>query len=165
MRKKMKQLMGILLSLVMVLGLMPGMSLTVYAYDGNPYASLVNQTTDVTFDGKTWYIIEDNSTAVNAGTVTLLAKECVASSIYDESGSFVEYSLSTVKTEVDNWYTDNITADAKKAVSDNAMFLLTKGEANAIVRKVMEDGTAAYGGWWLCSQCEYVGNAVTTNLN
>jgi hypothetical protein len=37
---------SILLSLVMVLGLMPGMSLTAYAYGGNPYAVLVNTTNE-----------------------------------------------------------------------------------------------------------------------
>ena len=40
MRQKMKQLMGILLTLVMVLSLMPGMSLTAYADDTPPYANL-----------------------------------------------------------------------------------------------------------------------------
>ena len=59
MRKKMKQLIGILLTLVMVLGQMPGMSLTAYAneWEGNPYASLVNTTNVITFDDKAWYLI------------------------------------------------------------------------------------------------------------
>ena len=102
MRQHGKRWFGILLTLALVLGLMPRMRLTAYAYDGNPYASLVNQTTDVTFDGKTWYIIEDNSTAVNAGTVTLLAKECVGASEYNSEHKSVEYSQSTVKSVVDN---------------------------------------------------------------
>jgi hypothetical protein len=110
----------------------------------------VNKTTAVTFDGKTWYIIEDNSTAVNAGTVTLLAKECVGASMYNSGESFVEYSQSTVKTAVDNWYTGNITADAKKAVSGNAMFLLTTDFANPLSPDVRK--CSQYRGWWLCSQ-------------
>ena len=141
------------LALTLALVLIPGMSLTAYAYDGNPYASLVNQITDVTFDGKTWYIIEDNSTAVNAGTVTLLAKECVAESQYNASGFVAYESNPTVKTAVDNWYDDNITADAKTAVSGGGMFLLTEEEANAITNaEVRKDATAAGDGWWLCSQ-------------
>ena len=96
MRKKLKQLMGVLLSLALVLGLMPGMSLTALAaYDGNPYASLVETTDTVTFNGIDWYIIADESTAVNAGTVTLLAKAPIsASKFYDSSNV---YSKSTVK--------------------------------------------------------------------
>ncbi len=156
MKQKMKQFLGILLTFALLLSMLPGMSLTAYAYDGNPYASLVNQTTDVTFDGKTWYIIEDNSTAVNAGTVTLLAKECVGASAYN-SGSFVEYSLSTVKTAVDNWYSDNITADAKTAVSGGEMFLLTTAQASTIhsansnVLKCSRASGAQDNCWWLCS--------------
>ena len=101
MRKKLKQLIGILLTLVMVLGQMPGMSLTALAWEGDPYASLLNTTTVVYFDGKEWYLIENNSTAANAGTVTLLAKECVGASKYNSSGRYVEYDSSTVKTEED----------------------------------------------------------------
>ncbi len=154
MKQKIKQWLGVLLSISLMLGLMPGMSLTAYAYDENPYASLVNQTTDVTFDGKTWYIIKDNSTAVDAGTVTLLAEKCVCSSQYNSGGSFVEYSNNpTVKTVVDNWYDNNITADAKTAVSGGGMFLLTKDQAIAITNADVRKCTDAHnGGWWLCSQ-------------
>ena len=42
-----KRFLSILLSLALILGLMPGMSLTAYAYEGNPYTSLVNTTTDI----------------------------------------------------------------------------------------------------------------------
>lgn len=163
MRQKRKRFLGILLSLALVLGLMPGMSLTAYADDTPPYAQYKNTTTEITFDGKSWYLINYDDT-----TVTLLAKECVASSKYNESGSFVEYSSNpTVKTAIDNWYKTNITADAKKAVSGGAMFLLTKEEANAITNaEVRKDATAATSAWWLCSQglnaydaaCVYAGS-------
>ena len=68
------KLLSFLLTLVMVAGLMPGMRLTALAYEGDPYASLLNTTTVVTFDDKEWYLIENNSTAADAGTVTLLSK-------------------------------------------------------------------------------------------
>ena len=120
----------------------------------DPYAELLNTTTAVNFDGKEWYLIENNSTAVDAGTVTLLSKECVAASQYNSSGSYVEYASSTVKTAVDNWYNNNITSNAKTAVFDNKMFLLTKDQANAMTtdtRKCSQASEANYNYWWLCS--------------
>ena len=58
--KMKKQLIGILLTLMMVLGQMPGMSLTALAWDGDPYASLLNTTTVVKFDDKDWYLMPAN---------------------------------------------------------------------------------------------------------
>ena len=148
------KILSLLLSLVLVLGLMPGMSLTAYADDDPPYAQYKNTTTVITFDGKSWYLID-----CDANTVTLLAKECVASSKYNESGGFVEYSNNpTVKTVVDNWYSTNITADAKTAVSGGAMFLLTTAQASTIhsansgVLKCSQASGAEGDYWWLCSQ-------------
>ena len=124
----------------------------------DPYAELLNTTTAVNFDGKEWYLIENNST-----------KECVAASQYNSSGSYVEYASSTVKTAVDNWYNNNITSNAKTAVFDNKMFLLTKDQANAMTtdtRKCSQASEANYNYWWLCSpgsfgniaSCVYGGN-------
>ncbi len=146
------KILSLLLSLALILGLMPGMSLTAYADDDPPYAKYKNTTTVITFDSKSWYLID-----YDANTVTLLAEECVASSKYNESGSFVEYSSNpTVKTVVDNWYSTNITADAKAAVSGGTMFLLTKEQASAITNAdVMKCSNASNGGWWLCSQGHY----------
>ena len=127
-------------------------SLTAWAVE--PYAGLVNTTTEITFDGKVWYLIEDNSTAANAGTVTLLTKECVGTSAYNSSDSYVEYSNSTVKTAVDAYYTDNISAAAKEAVSDDGMFILTIDQAYAMnvdARKCSQASGAEYNEWWLCS--------------
>ena len=109
----------------MVTVLMAGMSLTAYA--GDPYASIKNTTTEITFDGKKWYLIDYDST-----TVTLLAKECVGASVYSSSGKYVEYDSSDVKTEVDTWYSNNISSAAKSAVNDNKMFLLTTEQAQTI---------------------------------
>ena len=148
--KMKKRFLSVLLSLVMVLGLMPGMSLSAYADD--PYASIKNTTTVIKFDGKDWYLID-----YDVSTVTLLATDCVDASAYNSYGNFVEYSNNpTVKTVVDDWYTSNITADAKKAVSGNAMFLLTTDQANAITSADVRKCSNAYGdGWWLCSQGDF----------
>ncbi len=135
----------------MFLGLEQEMSLM---SDDSPYKDIKNTTTDITFGGELWYLIDYDD-----NTVTLLAEECVASSKYNESGSFVEYSNNpTVKTAVDNWYSDNITADAKAAVSGGAMFLLTTAQASTIYSanpNVLKCSQASGGGWWLCSQGSY----------
>ncbi len=88
MKRKLKGLMGLLLSLALVMGLMPGMSVKVLANGQKAYAAY-DVTTDanktksgddlaalqVTFNGYKWYIIADDSTAADAGTVTLLAAD------------------------------------------------------------------------------------------
>ena len=129
------------------------MSLTAWAVE--PYAGLVNTTTEITFDGKAWYLIEDNSTAANAGTVTLLSKECVEKSAYNSSSNFVAYDNNpTIKGVVDTWYSSNITANAKTAVNGNGMFLLTKNQANAMTddtRKCSQYPGTNDNIWWLCS--------------
>jgi len=142
MRLKKKKMLGIILSLVLVLGLMPGMSLTALADD--PYAALKNTTTPVKFDDKDWYLINyDND------TVTLLSKECVGTSIF---GSNDTYSGSTVEAYVNNWYTEKISSDAKKAVSGNGAFLLSKGDATPIPANVRKCTLASdVYGWWLSS--------------
>ena len=152
-RKLGRKLLSFLLTLAMVVGLMPGMRLTALAYEGDPYASLLNTTTVVNFDGKDWYLIENNSTAADAGTVTLLSKECVAASKYDSNLSSNTYSGSTVESTVNNWYTQNITANAQTAVVDNKMFLLTKDQANAMTNDTRKCSYSGIDGnyWWLCS--------------
>ena len=156
-RKLGRKLLGFLLTLAMLVGLIPGMGLTAYAdWDGDPYAALLNTTTAVDFDGKEWYLIENNSTAANAGTVTLLSKECVEKSAYNSSGSFVTYDNNpTIKGVVDTWYSGNITSNAKTAVNGNGMFLLTYDQANKILEGDMGvlkcNSGEEYEYWWLCS--------------
>ncbi len=63
--KKRRKGLSIIVALAMVLTLMPWMSLTAKAdaYEGNPYALLVNTTTKVKFNDIDWY-----------GTALILAK-------------------------------------------------------------------------------------------
>ena len=124
----------------------------------SPYAAYVNTTTAVHFNDYDWYIIEDNSTAVDAGTVTLLSKECVAASKYDSNGQSNTYSGSTVETAVNNYYTNSISSNVKTAIVDNKMFLLTKDQADATsadVRKCSKADGASENCWWLCSPGAY----------
>ena len=170
MRQKMKQLMGILLSFVMVLGLMPGMSMTAYAYDGNPYAGFVGTTNTVTFNGKPWYIIADNSTAVDAGTVTLLAADTSFGLSAFSSGMSNAYSSSTVKSTLDGLTAEGGSfAGVKDAIADTALtdvnvtgaklYLLSTAEAQALEQSGYYDVlkmnfSSMMGGWWLRSPGE-----------
>ena len=132
-------------------------SLTAWAVD--PYAGLVNTTTAVHFNDYDWYIIEDNSTAVDAGTVTLLAADTRfgTSKFHDSSNA---YSGSTVKS-----YLDALTAEGgsfygvKDAIEDTdltdvgvtgaKLYLLSTSEAGPYVN--FNFTGAQYGGWWLRS--------------
>ena len=146
MKSKMTWLFGLLLGLALMLG----MSLTAYADDTPPYANLKDTTTEITFDGKSWYLIDYDD-----NTVTLLAKECVGASRYNSAQSSYVYSGSTVETAVNNYYTSSITSNAKIAVSGSGMFLLTKDQANALstdVKKCSQASGTGEDGWWLCSQ-------------
>lgn len=51
------------------------------------YKSLKYTTTEITFDGKPWYLIDYDDS-----TVTLLSNECVAASQYNSNGSSNTYS-------------------------------------------------------------------------
>ena len=155
-KKLSRKVISYVLALVMVLstmtGIVPGMSLTAQAaWDGDPYADLLNTTTVVNFDSKEWYLVENNSTALNAGTVTLLSKKCVGASVF---GSNNTYSGS-VETYVNDWYTNNI--DAKAAVDGSGMFLLSSDQAKTIynanknVTKCDWPTGAPANAWWLCS--------------
>ena len=83
--KTKKLFLSILFSLALVLGLMPGMSMTAYADDDPPYAQYKNTTTVIKFDEKDWYLIDYDDS-----TVTLLSKECVGSSQYNSSFSILD---------------------------------------------------------------------------
>ena len=167
MKNKMKRLLGILLSFALVLGLMPGMSLTVNAYAGNPYASLVNTTTSVKFNDMDWYIIADDSTAVDAGTVTLLSKDPIGTSKFHESqDSVYVYSISLVKDYLDSLTgtggTFEAVADAIVTVKvkgsdrdsevDAKLWLLSTSEAEGLSEDVRKCSTAMSYYWWLRSR-------------
>ena len=124
-----------------------------HAYEGNPYAALVNTTAVVRFNNIDWYLIEDNSSAADAGTVTLLTKECMFVSKYRADGTTGEYKGSTVEENVNKYYKEQFSA-VRHAVADNRLFLLTHSEANAVnvdIRKCAKHPAAYYNVWWLNS--------------
>ena len=155
-----KKLAALLLCAAMATGLLPGMHLTALAYDGNPYAGLVGTTTTVKFNGMEWYLIEDKSTAVDAGYVTLLAKDPVGASHF---GAGNQYSTSAIKD-----YLERLTASggsfagvadaiAATDLSDTGvtgakLYLLSLDEAEGLpkdVRVCSEAYDADANFWWL----------------
>ena len=93
----------------------------------------------VKFNGYDWYLIEDNSTSATEGTVTLLAKDTIGSSRFDNSNNV--YSGSMVKS-----YLDNLTAEGG-AFAD---------VADAIVSTDLEDVTVTGAKLWLLSKDEVI---------
>ncbi len=116
MRMKMKRFFGILLGLALVLGLLPGTTLTAYAAGEKAYAAYdvtteTNKTKSgndltalqVTFNERQWYIIEDNSSSATSGTVTLLsADRTFGTKKFDDMNYSNKYSTSQVKTYLDS---------------------------------------------------------------
>ena len=129
--KMKKRFLSILLSLVMVLGLMPGMSLTAYAAGEKAYAAYdvtteMNKTKSgndltalqVTFNERKWYIIEDNSSSATSGTVTLLSADTsFGTKTFDNENKNNKYSTSQVKAYLDSMTgTNGAFADVADAI-------------------------------------------------
>ena len=86
-----RKLLGLLFMLV-IIGVVPGMSLTAYA--DSIYETYKTNGTLVKIEGVSnvnWYIIDYSDT-----TVTLFTKECIGGSKFDENGSSNTYENSTV---------------------------------------------------------------------
>ena len=105
----MKRIISFMIAIGMVLSMVMIVSPIKKVYAAGAYSSYIPKDGDddstldskvVVFNGTSWYIIEDNSTATNAGTVTLLAwskigDDCLWDLDYRES-----YSGSTVETRL-----------------------------------------------------------------
>ncbi len=155
----MKKVIGVLLSLAIVLLLMPALNLRALA--GSPYSGFKNTTKEIKFDGKDWYLIDYDDS-----TVTLLSKDFVAKSSYNGNHGYVEYKNSIIKGVVDDYYNKTFSAEAKKAVNGNAMFLLTTDQASAITNDDVRRGPRHPDGnddWWLCSPGKYNYEATWVN--
>ena len=153
--KTKKRFLSILLSLALVLGLLPGMSLTAYAE--NDFSSYVNTTSTLRFNELDWYVI-----AADDDTVTLLTKEAIGLS---EFGSNNTYSGSTVEGYLNGLTAENGSfagvADAiaptdltDVGVTGAKLYLLSTSEAYAVKEDVRKcewfANTPPYdGGWWL----------------
>nr|MCR5402968.1 Ig-like domain-containing protein [Butyrivibrio sp.] len=167
-------------SLAMVLGLMPGMSLTAYADDTifNPastytgFEALKNGDDSVTIKEvpeKEWYVIGYDS---EAGTVTLLSKQSFGDQAFNsDSTKGNDYSNSEIKS-----YVEGLTAVGKPLVGINDAlvgepYLLSSEEAS-----LLSDTKRKLEGinWWLRSPgsenyyaeyvCQYCGKVHDNNV-
>ncbi len=110
----------------------------------------------VTFNGMQWYIIEDNSTSQNSGTVTLLAKNHVGISIF---GTSTEYVGSDVQSYLTAYYNDHFSGLDNAVVEGEfgRLYLLSADEAKTLSNsEVIKCTDYEYGtssdeleGWWL----------------
>lgn len=173
MKTKMKGFFGILLSLSIIFGLMP-MSLTAYA--GTSYGSYLVTSSDtsdtlsdktVHFNSLDWYIISDDSTAVDNGTVTLFSKDCIGVSQFRSDQTSSKYSDSVVNSYLDNMTNDMFSSvkDAIQTVTvqgasstdvvDAKLWLLSSDEATALSTdtRICDQASGAEANrWWLRSK-------------
>ena len=120
------------------------MSMAVHA--DTAYSSYVNNADKpVRFNNMDWYIIEDNSTAVDEGTVTLLAKDPIGVSKFQYFDR--EYTSSLVKS-----YLDKLTVSGGSfaaaayalvpvdlmdvSVTGEKLWLLSSAEANGLPERI-----------------------------
>ena len=122
----------------------------------------------VTFNGYQWYIIDDNSTAENAGSVTLLAAdESFGTSVFSYNQSNNDYSSSIVKGVLDALTAAGGSfASVKDAIVDTELsdvgvsgaklYLLSKSEANDLPSNILKANfDSSYRKWWLRSPGNY----------
>ncbi len=124
------------------------------------YSSLVPTSEDtaetlaskqVTFNGKQWYIIEDNSTSENEGSITLLyADASLGNAKFDSNGSN-DYNNSSIKSTLDALTgTKGSFASVAGAIKDTdygKIYLLSVDEVEEVPLNVRT--SFGYNFWWL----------------
>lgn len=133
----------------------------------------------VTFNGKPWYIIEDNSTADSDPTVTLFAADTsFGVSAFSDNVSN-DYSDSLIKPALWDLTSSGSFKDIDKAIasvyledvdSSGKLYLLSTDEASALpanVLKITFSGTSneSYAPWWLRSKANHEGNVAQVYRN
>ena len=153
---KIERFLGILLSLALVLGLVPGMSLTAYA-DGTTYdpastytgfGDLITNDTEVTISevsGKTWYVIAYDGSS----TVTLLSKQSFANQAFNsDTSKGNNYETSDIKVFVDGLTGEGQPlAGISSVISDLTLIDKTTAKDLSVTKR-----KGAGVNWWLCSQ-------------
>ena len=180
MKKKLKKLKNIFLGVALVMGLVPEMGFTVYANDTKAYAAYdvtteANKTKSgnaltalqVSFNGIPWYIIKDESTAADEGTVTLLAADTsFGTCAFDDNASSSSYGSSTVKKRLDKLTETGSFKSMAKLIADTdltdvnvtkaKLFLLSFQEADTLPAEVKKTaftgGNCEQGEWWTRSK-------------
>ena len=110
MKHKHMKALSVLLTVCLLVGLVPWATLPAKATT-EQYSSLIPKANDdeaalvakvVRFNGYDWYIIADNSTALDAGTITLFAKDNIGNSKFNPRYYGNAYNGSTTKGYLDN---------------------------------------------------------------
>lgn len=161
-----RKILSFLLTIALLLGLMQGMGLTGFTYDDNPYAALVPTSSDdsnalnnklISFNGNMWYIIEDNSTAVNSGTVTLLHATFLAKVPFSSSRDHTAYSGSSIEDFLNSYYEGSFAQFSNAivptdlndvSVTGAKLYLLSTAEVQSLPDNVKKIGCD----WWLRTQ-------------
>ena len=104
-----KCIMTFILAVAMMTGAVPEMNLTAHASSYYTTYLVTSEDTDQTlpdkvvhFNNYDWYIIADNSTALDAGTITLFAKDNIGNSKFNPRYYGNSYNGSTIKGYLDN---------------------------------------------------------------
>ena len=163
----------ILICIVTLLSLVSIMSLTAFA--DTTYGAYVPSANDdedvladkvVKFGGIDWYLIKDESTAEDSGSVILLAKDPIAGLKFNEKDDGYAYSNSLIRTYLDNLTAEGgAFADVARAiksvdledanVTGAKFYLLSKSEAEEMiptnVGKCNKHEDAETNFWWLRS--------------
>ena len=161
-----RKILSFLLTIALLLGLMQGMGLTGFTYDDNPYAALVPTSSDdsnalnnklISFNGNMWYIIEDNSTAVNSGTVTLLHATFLAKVPFSSSRDHTAYSGSSIEDFLNGYYEGSFAQFSNAivptdlndvSVTGAKLYLLSTAEVQSLPDNIKKIGCD----WWLRTQ-------------
>ena len=161
-----KKMMSLLLTIMMVISILPIMSRTAHADGAYAYYVVTGNEEEledkvVRFNNMPWYIIKDESTALNAGTVTLLAQGVIHKTSFGDNNRYSESDVKSyldrlTKYEYEQFYNvadEIVTVKVKGSDSDSEvdakLWLLSTEEASNVpenVRKVNTDTN-----WWLRS--------------
>ena len=114
----------------------------------NPTVPTDGETKQVTFNGKQWYVIKDESET--AGTLTLLYAGSLGNAPFDTNGSNV-YANSSIKAALGSMTAEGgyyyPVAEAIKDTDNGKLYLLSEDEAKQVPQNVRADFNG--DAWWL----------------
>ncbi|HAM15387.1 MAG TPA: hypothetical protein DCP91_05925 [Eggerthellaceae bacterium] len=110
----------------------------------------------VNFNGRKWYVIDDNLTSPTEGTVTLLSAD-TSFGVSKFSDSSNDYASSDIKTYLDGLLTQHDefqnVASVMKDTPNGKLYLLSNDELQNVPTSVMKadftGGNCSKGEWWL----------------
>ena len=128
-------------------------------FANHPYFMMAKNTKTINFNGKEWYIIQDNSINKSEGELTLLAKEPIV--IHKFGNAFCNYAGSEIKDFLANYYEKEFSYVDKAVKSVDLpdvgvegvkFFLPSKAEVEGLsknVRKCSAISSNSWNAYWL----------------